>query len=469
MKLQIVVEQITATQYRASCPLLNLVNKAAKRDTALKALLKSVNVLMSAKKVELLLHEVDGVDLQVSLEGEVKPRTHEADEVLFLIPSNLKRPFFAELLQWCEAKINDVFRDKLRSVLRYVPRDEQSFDPKTFASLLRREFEWSRRIRMVVVAPTASKELSVAICEVLKQQKRPIPIVAITLPLHDKVFTDHKLEMPPCVMCDSEKGAQDLGEDAAKRLASHRGGINVLLIRGEKGRKDSEDRINGFLNGLRTGINELEIIEGERPHYCNWNGHLARKLFKRLVEEKSRDIHVVFAANDEMAIAVRETIDDFPPNIQRRVKNCLIYGFDAIDEMKRGIHRNDPHLKGTVRQPLEDMAERIVGLMDQALRSDPQPLVSYFAKPEKVTYENHDPTIEPPPPRGGNEEQFLTTGEAAKQWGVQRETLMRRAREAQKSFDERDNRWGYCRIEKVLRKFWFDDSKGHSWWNPPAE
>src|SRR5206468_2049358 len=107
-------------------------------------------------------------------------------EALFLIPEKLTRPFFAQLYQECERAIDTEFGDELRPVLRFVlRRDEESFDPNIGLERLRREFEWSKAIHVLVVVPTSSTELTRGIARSVTnlddEQGRSLPVVALAL------------------------------------------------------------------------------------------------------------------------------------------------------------------------------------------------------------------------------------------------------------------------------------------------
>ncbi len=123
---------------------------------------------------------------------------------------------------------------------------------------------------------------------------------------------------------------------------------------------------------------ELEItladqiaFDSSKGLYGDWSRSLSKRIFTDLVKASSQSIDVVFAANDEMALGVFDSIKKLKSkksHHHRKVASCLVYGFDAIDEMVKRISDNDPNLKGTIEQPAGAMAKALVKLLSQALK-----------------------------------------------------------------------------------------------------
>src|SRR5207248_11673245 len=84
--------------------------------------------------------------------------------------------------------------------------------------------------------------------------------------------------------------------------------LNVVCVYGTRERLDSRARINGFLQGLKNACAEFQLIRRDKPLNCDWKRDKARDEFARLSESKKLPIHLVIAANDEMALGVRDAI-----------------------------------------------------------------------------------------------------------------------------------------------------------------
>lgn len=405
MKIATLVERCSKDKYRASSPALGLQAEASTRDEAIDRFRQLLRQRIDAH-VEILLLEFDeDKDILIPLTGAARRTSQDADEVVFLIPTNLTRPFFARLLQYCESRIDETFGESLRTIIRYVPRD--ALDGEGVIRLLRREFRLSQRIQMLVIVPTESEELSRDVAKFLGRLDEEIPVIALTLPFrYGTAFREYNLDRPAYVICNSKEGTRRLGLDASNRLTKRRESVNVALIRGAKGRVDSSARITGFLRGLEEGLKghdiSVEVVENHKPLFCGWMRDKARDEFVRLVKRTPSAIHVVFAASDEMALGVEDAIVHQLPNHQQRVKDCIIYGFDAIPEMLQQLERPGTRIKGTVEQPLLQMAAALVDLIDKA-RTNPALLKPKGSETLGVFVEAIPrfavmPDPEPPPP-----------------------------------------------------------------------
>src|SRR3954462_2620688 len=92
----------------------------------------------------------------------VEQNAHLAEgikEVLFLEPAHLTRPFFSNLYYACESRIYEKF-NRWRPIRRCIPRSANEFDTATVINVLTRELGHSNAIKLLVVAPTASEELT---------------------------------------------------------------------------------------------------------------------------------------------------------------------------------------------------------------------------------------------------------------------------------------------------------------------
>ncbi len=360
MKIVALVEKVAENHYRASNRAFQFCEEGETREEAIHNF--HLRATQSTKESELVEFELFDSHPVGSLVG-VSLRELQADEVLFLIPSNLTRPFFASLLHHCEVRIEQEFHEDLRTILRYVPRDDLNTDE--LIRLLKREFRLSQKIRLIVAIPTGSIDLSRKIAEVLKEVNKPLSVIALTLPFHSGgVFRKHDLQRPPFVLCNSKRGTEMLGKDASERVPPNVKNIKVAFIRGTRGRIDSKARVDGFLLGLKNSNRRFEDVTVDCKLYCDWMREKARDAFAKLVQEQSDPIHIVFAANDEMALGVRDAIIKTIPEVHRnKTSSCIIYGFDAIPEVMNHIEHGDKYIKGTIEQPLDEIAKKLVGLM----------------------------------------------------------------------------------------------------------
>jgi ABC-type sugar transport system substrate-binding protein len=288
-------------------------------------------------------------------------------EVLFLIPALISRPFFSGLACECQASIRKRLGEVVRPIWQFVSREPDEFDTDTLVETLWRELRQSDRIQLLVVAPTASKEFASAVAEIAKEKN--LPVLALSLPFHHRsCFRKLKIDVPPVVITDSAFGTQALGRAASEAIKRSRPNHNrplVYLFPGQTHRIDSAHRLRNFCKGMSdSGMHPRVVFANE----CNWQRHVAKAQMTRLIANTNEIIDVVFAANDEMALGVRDAIREAVRLTDCHVvQRCLVFGFDAISEARSLILDNDTHFMGTVEQDLEKMAEQLAKLVERAL------------------------------------------------------------------------------------------------------
>jgi hypothetical protein len=167
MKVAILVERNAEGTYCASNVALGIHFEATTRDAAIAGFHHLVDEKLGAGGEVFLLELDQDKDALIPVAGVSRADSSEADEVVFLVPTNLTRPFFASLLQHCETRIDHVFCDRLRTIVRYVSRE--ALDAEAAVRLLLREFYFSQRIRMVIIVPTESEDLCRDVASVISQ------------------------------------------------------------------------------------------------------------------------------------------------------------------------------------------------------------------------------------------------------------------------------------------------------------
>ncbi len=465
MQFAILVEQVGNHTIRAICPLLGMDAEGPTREEAIRRL--RVSIEKRAKGfVGWNPHSIDVPSLSST---HLLPQGN-ADEVLFLIPTNLSRPFFVRILQECESEFERVFGDSLRTILRYVPRDDEEFRTEEVTRLLWREFRASQRIRLVVVAPTESRRLTREVARTIGQVDKTIPVIALTLPFRGvEAFREFGVSHPACLVCHSERGTQELGKAAAREFGQRRKSANVVLIRGARGRADSYSRVRGFKEGLKSAGVKHRLLKLE-PRFCDWKRDQAGKAFHDLVAKWQTRIDIVFAANDEMALGVRETILKSADATSRQwMEECRIYGFDAIPEMLSLVNCGDRHVRGTVEQPSKEMANQLAYMVQNVRRANANQwaaenggLRSVFVDPilhfaPKAVQRARSEL--PPPPYDGSDQWQLTSA-VPKEFGS-RLTLKKYAQTARRDTDEHGE-YG-IHGKRTIRKLRIIDGKIY-WW-----
>ena len=281
-------------------------------------------------------------------------------EILFLIPYRLTRPYFSSLYSECEYRIYALPNLILRVVWRCVTRETDEFDAAKVVEILERELTHSDRISLLVVTPTADRALTEGIAKTAKE--RNFPIIALSLPFQDSKPFDGRL--PPTVHCNSKSGGTQLARAAGADFRSrwpHVKNPQVVLIPGELNRTDSDERLVEFESGLRAAGFFPE--ETRLPH-CYWQRDQARTAMLDYIKNAREKIHIVFAANDEMALGARDAVRLTFSELSAR---CLIYGYDAVSEVTSLIDQHDQNMRGTVEQDIVKMASELAAMIPRVL------------------------------------------------------------------------------------------------------
>ncbi len=291
---------------------------------------------------------------------------NRAEEILFLIPYMPTRPYFSSLYCECERKFRDHDElGKYRLIWRFLPYEDESFEYQV-SRILKREIDNNGNfMRLLVVAPRRSWPLTEAVAEWSKQHGIPVVSVALRFQFSDP-FPGKK--RPPAVYTDGKQCMQKLADAAFAELKAEWGDrkdFNLVLVPGEVGRDDSDERIDGFEKCLNACCDKERVrLKVWTLQPCQWQREPAKDRFAEHLATTEGDRHVVFAANDEMALGVREAI---LADRSGRVSECLVYGFDGIPEVTTLINSDDGHMKGTVAQNIPQMAVKLAELIAQVL------------------------------------------------------------------------------------------------------
>jgi len=281
------------------------------------------------------------------------------NEILFLIPYKITRPYFADLFCECEQAINDRVPEPYRLVLRCVPREDQELTDNKILGILQSEFAGTHSIKLMVVAPTQSKRLTERVAGVIHDWN--IPTVALSLPFHNvEEFDQLKVPHPPAVYCNSTDSTEKLARTAVEELTERFHGVtnpNLVLIPGEIDRDDSKSRLKHFELGLRNAGLTPEV-NTLKP--CHWQRKPARDEMRSYLDTCGSSVHLAFAANDEMALGVRDAIIE---HSTQWGKQCLVYGFDAVSEVRSLIEQGDVYMRGTVEQDNTALAAALADLI----------------------------------------------------------------------------------------------------------
>ena len=141
------------------------------------------------------------------------------------------------------------------------------------------------------------------------------------------------------------------------------GKIQIVLLKGEIGHQDSENRSKGLLEGLKAKGYHTDILSSS---YCNWSRAESRVRMKEIMDNYGAGIEVVAAANDDMALgAIDYLILDRKEN---KESSGLPFPFFGVDGTLVGLkYIEKGYLTGTVMNEASSQAEACVRIMEDLL------------------------------------------------------------------------------------------------------
>jgi ABC-type sugar transport system substrate-binding protein len=285
-------------------------------------------------------------------------------EVVFLLTIAMTHPYYAELLDHCNKQFEQILGSSVRMITRAVFVGEDFKSEAAISALMRETETFSDKTLALVVVPIYSNSFTEVLASVADRFR--IPLIALTVPFHDeRAFVMRRLPIPPLVISDNRYGSNALGKRMGEYLKSRidANHVSLLLLPGAADRRDSVDRLDGFLEGIQQVIasTECTILES-----CDWNRELAfTTTLKYFHEKPNHKIDVIFAANDEMALGVRDALVSIGNSGTYAHRLPRVCGYDAIEETRRLIMLNDPLFIGSVDQALSPMARKVAELVLQ--------------------------------------------------------------------------------------------------------
>ena len=302
-------------------------------------------------------------------------------EVVLVITTSIRRPYFAKLIDECNKKFYETFGSKVRIKVRAVLHGEDFHSDASIAAVLREVESFSEKTVALVVVPIFAKYFTSTVASI--SAKYNLPVVAYTLPFEeDRTFKNSGALDPLLIMSDNYKGSFNLGIETARYLLSekNRKSIHVLLIPGHEGRVDSDQRISGFCQGLRE--QNLKVI-CSTTSFCDWNRDKAYKEVLNLSKNTNiYDLDVIFAANDMMGLGARDALILISDCNHIEKKIPLVCGYDCIEEVKRLLKLGDKIFFGSVRQNLSLMAQVLASYVNMILSDSFNEGTKEFIEPE---------------------------------------------------------------------------------------
>lgn len=144
------------------------------------------------------------------------------------------------------------------------------------------------------------------------------------------------------------------------------GVIQIVLIKGEIGHQDTEERSNSCLESLQALGYETEVLSSA---YCNWDKDLAKESMLEIYEDYGEQVELVVSNNDDMAVGAIDALLELEVFKEEEdfVQPFPVLGVDGtdigLDYIRRGL------LYGTVKNEGSKQADAILRLTDYILNN----------------------------------------------------------------------------------------------------
>ncbi|WP_252238446.1 ribose ABC transporter substrate-binding protein RbsB [Clostridium sp. VAP51] len=178
--------------------------------------------------------------------------------------------------------------------------------------------------------------------------KRNVPVVTIDRMSNGGHVTSH-------IASDNIKGGAMAGEFILDNFKD-KDTINVVELQGIPGSSATRDRGEGF-HSIIDNDTKFNLVSSQAADFDRQNG---LKVMENIIQG-SKDIDVVFAHNDEMALGAEKAI-------KSAGLNTLVIGFDGIDDALDAIDLGE--IKATVAQQADLLGKLGVQLAEKIYNSE---------------------------------------------------------------------------------------------------
>ena len=140
------------------------------------------------------------------------------------------------------------------------------------------------------------------------------------------------------------------------------GMIDIILIKGEQGHQDTENRSIYFLNALKKSSFQTRVLDAR---FCDWDRSKAESYLKEIYSQYEKDIDVIVSNNDDMAMGAADflkTTEGYDHDMTMDENFFPIIGVDGTNVGLEGIKNGD--IYATVKNEEVKQATAIIDLID---------------------------------------------------------------------------------------------------------
>lgn len=143
--------------------------------------------------------------------------------------------------------------------------------------------------------------------------------------------------------------------------------LDLVLIKGEQGHQDTENRSEYSISGLTNLGYEVNVLD---TRFCDWNRLTAHDYLGEIYEFYKDDIDLIISNNDDMALGAIDYLkeqEDYNPKIPLYENYFPIIGVDETSVGYEAVLNHEMY--GTVRNDYETQVEIIDKLIEFKLNN----------------------------------------------------------------------------------------------------
>lgn len=264
-----------------------------------------------------------------------------------LVVKTLNSPFFLDMKKGAEDAANTL------GVKVVVQAAEREIDVEKQMQIVENLIQ--TRISALCLVPSGSKEL---VPVVGKANRAQIPVIIVDTRLDEAAVKSDHVDYAAFIGSDNYEGGKIVGQYVGKTFA---GPAKVVVLEGIPGHETADARLRGFKDGIAP-FDRIKIIASQPANSERDQGF---NVMQNLLQAH-RDLDVVFASNDMMALGAVEAIA-----AAGQTGKVKVFGFDAIDEARKEIAAQ--RMEGSVAQHPADMGRLAVETAVKVLKGETIP------------------------------------------------------------------------------------------------
>ncbi|OVE80265.1 hypothetical protein BVY01_00575 [bacterium I07] len=271
----------------------------------------------------------------------------QSGPTIALVMKTLNNLFFIDMERGAQAEA------KRLNVNLVVQAAEREVDVEKQMQIIENLIQ--RRVDVIIVAPSGSKEIIPAI---VKANKAGIPVLGIDTRIDPAALKMAGGELASFIGSDNFEGGKIAGQHIAELLD---GKGEVAILEGIPGHETGDERKRGFHEAL-AGFPEIKVIASLT---ANWERDQGFNVFQSILQSHP-GVDALFACNDLMALGAIEAI-----RAAGRDRDVIVVGFDAILDAKNAI--KDGSMKASVAQHPDEMGRAAVEIAFKLLNNQEIP------------------------------------------------------------------------------------------------